>query len=62
MNVSAMDVLGSLFNAEDIACFRIFDDKKSGLFKGAKLERECGKYKTIEEFLLEHNCCGQAFL
>lgn len=55
MSVTAADVLGSLFNAADTVCFRVFDDKKEGIFKGAKLECECGKYMTIEKTLKEHN-------
>ena len=31
MNVTVTDVLGSLFNPTDIVCFRVFDDKKSGV-------------------------------
>ena len=40
INVTATDILGGLFNPADIVCFRIFDDKKRGLFQGAKLQ--CG--------------------
>ena len=47
MNVSATDVLGALFNPTDTVCFRVFDDKKDGVFKGSKLSCECGKYKGI---------------
>ena len=49
MNVTVPDVIGALFNPTDTVCFRIFDDKKGGLFKGSKLSCECGKYKSIEE-------------
>ncbi|MDY6292299.1 MAG: DNA-primase RepB domain-containing protein, partial [Succiniclasticum sp.] len=55
MTVSATDVLGALFNPTDTVCFRVFDDKKGGVFQGAKLECECGKYKTIEKTLRKHN-------
>lgn len=55
MNVTAADVISSLFNPTDTVCFRVFDDKKSGMFPGAKLSCECGKYKTIEETLKNHN-------
>ena len=44
MNISAQDVLLALFNPEDTVCFRVFDDKKKGVFSGAKLEMEAGKY------------------
>ena len=51
MNVTVTDVLGSLFNPTDTVCFRVFDDKKGGVFQGSKLSCECGKYKSIEETL-----------
>ena len=54
-NVTAEIVLGALFNPAETVCFRVFDDKKRGLFRGAKLQCECGKYKTIEEALKQHN-------
>jgi len=55
MNVTVPDVLGSMFNPTDMVCFRVFDDKKDGIFSGAKLQCECGKYKAIEETLKNHN-------
>ena len=55
MNVTATDVLGALFNPIDTVCFRVFEDKKTGVFRGAKLSCECGKYKSIEETLKKHN-------
>ena len=55
MNVTVTDVLCALFNPTDTVCFRVFDDKKEGIFKGAKLSCECGKYKSIEETLKNHN-------
>lgn len=55
MNVTATDVLGALFNPTDTVCFRVFEDKKTGVFRGAKLSCECGKYKSIEETLKKHN-------
>ena len=59
MNVTAMDVLSSLFNPTDMVCFRVFDDKKRGTFPGCKLKCECGKYKSIEETLKNHNALGR---
>ena len=55
MNVTAMDVLGCLFNPAETVCFRVFEDRKDGVFHGAKLECECGKYMGIEETLKKHN-------
>ena len=59
MNVTATDVLGSLFNPTDTVCFRVFDDKKEGIFKGAKLSCECGKYKSVEETIKNHNAMNR---
>jgi len=55
MTVSTQDVLLSLFNPEDTVCFRVFDDRKGGVFAGAKLEMEAGKYSAIEKALKSHN-------
>ena len=55
MTISAQDVLLALFNPQDTVCFRVFDDKKNGVFSGAKLEMEAGKYATIEATLKSHN-------
>ena len=55
MNVTATDVLSSLFNPTETVCFRVFEDRKDGVFHGAKLDCECGKYMTIEETLKKHN-------
>ncbi len=59
MNVTVTDVLGSLFNPTDTVCFRVFDDKKGGVFQGAKLSCECGKYKSVEETLKNHNAMNR---
>ena len=55
MNVTATDVIGAPFNPTDTVCFRVFEDKKTGVFQGAKLSCECGKYKSVEETLKKHN-------
>jgi len=55
MEVTATDVLNSLFNPSETVCFRVFEDRKDGVFHGAKLECECGKYLSIEETLKKHN-------
>jgi len=55
INITAADILGSLFNPADTVCFRVFDDKKRGMFRGQNLQCECGKYKTIEGDLNKHN-------
>ena len=53
MTVSAEEVINSLFNPEDIVNFRVFDDKKNGVFSGLKISVEAGKYSSIEDNLKE---------
>lgn len=53
--ISAQDILLALFNPSDTVCFRVFDDRKSGIFTGAKFEMEAGKYSAIEGTLKSHN-------
>ena len=55
MNISAQDVINALFSPDDIVCIRVFDDRKEGIFTGAKLNVEAGKFFSIEEQLAEHN-------
>lgn len=55
MEIRAQDVLLSMFNPDDKVCFRVFDDKKNGVFAGAKLEAEAGKFASIEPALKNHN-------
>ena len=55
MDIKAQDILNSLFNPNDTVCFRVFDDRKTGIFVGQKLSMECGKYASIEKTLKEHN-------
>ena len=56
MNIGAQDILNALFNPDDLVRFRVFDDRKRGVFKGKNEECICYKYKTtMEEVLKEHN-------
>ena len=55
MDITAQEILNSLFNPEDKVCLRVFDDKKRGVFAGQKLDVECGKFASIEETLRQHN-------
>lgn len=55
MNVTAQDVLNALFNPTEQINLRVFDDRKTGVFAGAKLSCECGKYPGMEEALRKHN-------
>lgn len=53
--VTAEDVLKCLFKPEDEVCFRVFDDRKSGTFKGQKLSCRCAEYGRLEPELKRHN-------
>lgn len=55
MSVTASEVLLTLFNPEEKVCLRVFDDRKTGSFSGAKLEVEAGKFSTVETTLRKHN-------
>ena len=46
MNVTVTDVLGSLFNPTDTVCFRVFDDKKGGVFQGSKCPANVGSTRA----------------
>lgn len=59
MQITAQDVINSLYNPDDIVYLRVFDDKKTGTFQGAKLQVEAGKFATIEESLSMHNGMGR---
>lgn len=58
MNVTAADVVNSLYNPTDILHLRIFDDKKRGVFTGQKLSVEAGKFASVELTLRNHNAEG----
>lgn len=56
MNIGAQDVLNALFNPSDNVCFRIFDDKKRGIFQGKKEDCICSQYTDkLEKVLKDHN-------
>lgn len=44
MNISAQDVINAIFHPDDTVCLRIFDDRKEGIFTGAKMSVEAGKF------------------
>ena len=55
MNITAQDIINSLFNPDDIVNIRIFDDRKDGIFAGKKYSVEAGKFIGLESILREHN-------
>lgn len=59
LKVTAQDVLNSLFNPDDTVCFRVFDDKKRGIFHGQKFSCVCSQYtSSMEGILKKHNKQG----
>lgn len=55
LNIPIEEFLRPFFEPVDTVCLRIFDDKKSGTFKGAKLETSISKIGETMETLQKHN-------
>lgn len=55
LNIPVDEFLRPFFDAGETVCLRVFDDKKTGTFKGAKLECAAGKIGSILEMLQKHN-------
>lgn len=55
MKITFEQFLNPFFESGEMVHIRIFDDKKTGTFKGLKLEREYGKISALEETLRKHN-------
>lgn len=47
LNIPMDEFLRPFFDAGETVCLRVFDDKKTGTFKGAKLECKAGKIVLI---------------
>jgi len=59
-NFKALDIpieefLRPFFDAGETVCLRVFDDRKTGTFKGLKLESEAGKIAAMVDTLKKHN-------
>ncbi|GHU53715.1 hypothetical protein FACS1894132_06660 [Clostridia bacterium] len=55
INIPLSEFLRPLFDPTDIAHIRIFDDRKTGTFKGLKLSCEEGKIYGLTDTLRKHN-------
>lgn len=55
LNVPLEEFLRPFFDAGETVCLRVFDDRKSGTFRGQKLECEAGKISAIVDTLKKHN-------
>ena len=59
MDITAQEILNSLFNADEKVCLRVFEDRDEDIFPGAKYAIECGKFSTIEDTLRTHNAMNR---
>lgn len=59
MDITAQEVLNSLFNADEKVCLRVFEDRDEGIFPGAKYTVECGKFASMEDILRNHNAMNR---
>jgi len=55
LNISPEEFLQPFFDPGETVCLRVFDDKKTGSYKGAKLECEAGKINGMMDTLKKHN-------
>jgi putative DNA primase/helicase len=55
LNIPLEEFLRPFFDPGETVCLRVFDDRKTGSFKGAKLECEAGKIAAITDTLKKHN-------
>jgi len=55
LNISPEEFLLPFFEPGETVCLRVFDDKKTGSYKGAKLECEAGKIGGMMDTLTKHN-------
>ena len=49
------EFLRPFFDAGETVCLRVFDDRRTGTFKGAKLEAKAAEIGKLEEMLHKHN-------
>lgn len=59
MDITAQEVLNSLFNVDEKVCLRVFEDRDEGIFPGVKYTVECGKYTSMEDILRNHNAMNR---
>lgn len=55
LDIPIEEFLRPFFDAGETVCLRVFDDRKTGSFKGAKLECEAGKIAGMVGTLKKHN-------
>ena len=55
IQIPVEEFLRPFFDSADTVCLRIFDDRKTGTFKGLKLEVQAGKINALLDTLHKHN-------
>ena len=55
LNVPPEEFLRPFFGPSERICLRVFDDKKTGTFKGAKLETTLSGIAGLTDTLKKHN-------
>ncbi|WP_082020848.1 phage/plasmid primase, P4 family [Candidatus Soleaferrea massiliensis] len=55
LSIPLEEFLRPFFDASETVCLRIFDDRKTGAFRGQKLECEAGKIAAMVDTLKKHN-------
>jgi putative DNA primase/helicase len=55
IQIPVEEFLRPFFDPSDTVCLRIFDDRKTGTFKGLKLEAQAGKINALLDTLHKHN-------
>lgn len=55
LSIPLEEFLRPFFDPGETVCLRVFDDRKTGAFKGAKLECAAGKIATMTDTLKKHN-------
>ncbi len=59
MEITAQEVLNSLFSAGEKVCLRVFSDQGDKSFPGEKYTVECAKLHTLEKTLRNHNALNR---
>lgn len=55
LDIPIEEFLRPFFDPGETVCLRVFDDRKTGAFKGAKLECAAGKISSMVDTLKKHN-------
>lgn len=55
LSIPLEEFLRPFFDPGETVCLRVFDDRKTGAFKGAKLECAAGKIAAMTDTLKKHN-------